>query len=197
MSHDLLIALRALAADIGGDLKWFAERMHDLPQTPATPNPQPVCASLPARCAGASALTAPVRDALLAAAPGLPWVQSYTTEDAGFDRHYLDNYAFVNIVSPHSGLYRSDEMRVTVGFWGEGLIYPDHAHQPEEWYVMLAGTCDLTSAGSGTRACGPGDVVHHAPWQRHSASFIPGPLLACAYWRGDGLMDKSAFYGAP
>jgi len=194
MTPALLSALTHLARNIGGDLTWFADRMEGLKMSPdARPMPHPVCDTLLARCQETSDLTAPATQALMQAVPHLPWTQSYTETD-GFDAHYLANYAFVNVVSPQ-GLYVSDDMRISVGFWGEGLIYPDHAHQPEEWYVMLAGSCTLTSDGVGTRVLRAGEIAHHTPWQRHSARMNPGPLLAAAYWRGDGLMDTSTFYG--
>ncbi len=192
----LLETLTTLARTIGGELAWFADRMAGLtPDPQAQPAPHPVCETLAARCVSTTSLTQPATQALLNAAPHLPWTQSYTESD-GFDAHYLANYAFVNVISP-KGLFLSDDMRVSIGFWGEGLRYPDHAHAPEEWYVMLAGSCTLTSDGVGTRVLRAGQIAHHAPWQRHAADMRPGPLLAAAFWRGDGLMDKSTFYDTP
>lgn len=194
MPERLLTALTTLAREIGGELDWFADRMQGLPRDPsAAPNPQPLTARLDARCGDGTDLTHPVRNALMAAATELPWTQSYR-KSRRFDQHYLDNYGFVNVISPRDGLYRSDEMRISIGFWGEGLCYPLHAHEPEEWYVMLTGGCRMTSEGVGTYPAPPGTVVHHTPWQKHAARMEPGPLLACAYWRGSGLMDISTFY---
>ncbi len=196
MPEKLLKELQTLARTLDGDLTWFADRMDGLTRAPeATPAHVPVLETLPNRCGATTPVTAPVVEALLAAATALPWTQSYTPED-GFSRGYLDNYGFVNVVSP-KGLFHSDEMRISVGFWGEGLRYPDHAHAPEEWYVMLAGGCSLTSDGTGTRPVMAGEIAHHSPWQRHAADFDLGPLLAVAYWRGEGLMDKSIIYETP
>ena len=194
MSASLLRELTGLARHIGGELDWFADRMGDLQRhQDATPRLHPAVPTIAARIGPGTSTTQPVIDALLDSATTLPWTQSYTKADTGFDRHYLDNYAFLNIASP-VGLYRANDIRVTIGFWGDGLRYPMHAHAPEEWYVMLAGSCVMHSEGMPPRPCGPGDVVHHTPWQKHAATFTPGPLLAAAYWRGAGLMDKSTFY---
>ena len=194
MPDTLQTALTALARRSGPDLAWFADRMDGLAAAPAArPNLHPVVPTIADRTPPGTALTQPVIDALLSCADALPWTQSCTTEDSGFDQHYLDNYAFLNLVSP-IGLYVSDDIRVTLGFWGEGLACPTHAHAPEEWYVMLAGSCVLHSESRAPRPCGPGDVVHHAPWQKHRAEFTPGPLLAAAFWRGAGLMNKYTFY---
>jgi len=193
MSQRLLSNLTTLARHLGGELTWFADRMTGLDRHPdAHPAPHPVADQLATRCTATAPLTQGVTDALIAAAHDLPWTQSYTKSD-GFDAHYLANYAFVNVVSPR-GLFHADDMRVSIGFWGEGLHYPTHAHAPEEWYVMLAGSCTLNSAGIGPRVLKAGDTAHHTPWQRHAADMVPGPLLAVAYWRGEDLMGKSKFY---
>ena len=193
MPDILLTALRDLARNIGGDLTWFADRMDGLPRNPdARANPQPVCAKLDATCTGGTALTTPVRDALLRTKGDLPWTQSYD-EGERFDRHYLDNYSMVNVISPE-GLYVSNDMRVSFGYWGPGLRYPLHAHEPEEWYVFLTGSCDLTSEGNGTQHFAAGTFKHHNPWQKHAAVMGPDGLLAAAFWRGSGLMDISRFF---
>lgn len=193
MTGALLQEVTALARKIGGELTWFADRMEGLPRSAdAVPQSVPVLAGLPRRCTDTVPLTAPCTRAFLDAAADLPWVQSYTAED-GFSRGYLENYGFVNVVSP-IGLFHSDDMRISIGFWGEGLRYPLHSHAPEEWYVMLSGGCTLTSEGTGARPVMAGNVTHHTPWQRHAADFDHGPLLALAFWRGDGLMNKSTIH---
>jgi hypothetical protein len=196
MPQQLLSELQKMARAIGGELSWFADRMEGLHIAPSVrPSSVPVLNSMPNRLGETDAVTQPVVSALIQDMHSLNWTQSYDRED-GFSKGYLDNYGFVNIVSP-KGHYLSRTIRVSVGFWGEGLRYPDHAHAPEEWYVMLAGGCDLTSEGIGTRPLSAGQIAHHVPWQRHSAEMKNTPLLAAAFWRGEGLMDKSIIYEDP
>lgn len=52
------------------------------------------------------------------------WQQSYSVED-GFDEHYLNNYGWFNLISPE-GPFKSDAVRVSFGYWGEGLDYKEH-----------------------------------------------------------------------
>lgn len=37
----------------------------------------------------------------------------------------------------------------------------------------------------------PGDMIHHAPNQKHAIDMVPGPLPAMAFWKGAGLMANS------
>ena len=120
----------------------------------------------------------------------LSWQQSYTTQDPGIDQNYLDGYGWVNLVSSE-GIFETQNLRVTIGFWGAGLTYPEHAHGPEEWYVILSGHCAMNSAGREMRSCQRGDIIHHLPWQKHGFQVGDEDLLLMAFWRGDDLHAKS------
>lgn len=187
----LLQELTQLAARTEG-LAWFAARMQGLPVLDAEPLRLPVCNRIEKLAVSGkqvSEATAPAVTALASALPRLRWQQTYTEAD-GFTRDWLDNYGWVNLISPE-GLYQSDEMRLSIGYWGTGQHYGEHSHAPEETYLILAGQARFDSEGRPARDAGPGDTIHHAPHQKHAIDMVPGPLLAAAFWRGDDLLKKS------
>lgn len=112
MPARLLTELTQLAARTEG-LDWFAARMQNLPVLQVEPRRLPVCEKIEELAdAGrqVSKATAPVVAALVFALPRVRWQQTYTEAD-GFSREWLDNYGWVNLISPE-GLYQSDEMRL-------------------------------------------------------------------------------------
>ncbi|MBY6142344.1 hypothetical protein KUV26_23210 [Leisingera daeponensis] len=192
MPARLLNELTQLAARTEG-LAWFAARMQGLPMLEMQPYRLPVCKGIEelAYTSGrqASEATAPAVAALVSALPRLRWQQTYTEAD-GFSRDWLDNYGWINLISPE-GLYQSDEIRLSIGYWGAGQQYGEHSHAPEETYLILAGKARFHSEGRPAQDAGPGDTIHHAPHQKHAIDMVPGPLLAAAFWRGDALLEKS------
>lgn len=170
-----------IAAFIGGALDA------ELPYRAAEPATLPAVAALP-RCRGLAApATAALTEAVIAAAPELCWRQSYTDDEVG--AHFLANYGWFNLVSP-DGPYRSEACRVSVGYWGAGLDYPDHRHDPEEIYLVLAGSARFRRAGSPPRPVGPGGTYHNPAGVMHGTAMTPGPLLAMAFWKGERLTAK-------
>lgn len=185
---DLLGSLAALARNRSADLAWFADRMTDAARLETPAERLPHHDLIAASAAHASAETREATTRLIAASGALRWRRSYTAAD-GFSPAYLDRYGWVNLVSPE-GLFLSPEMRVSIGYWGAGLTYPEHSHAPEEIYLILAGGAVFSSEGRAPRVCGAGDIVHHRPHQRHSMAMRDGPMLAAAFWRGEGLLRK-------
>lgn len=181
--------LKKLASQSGDDLAWFADRMADLPRRTVAPRMLPVVTLLEQVLPCTNSKTLEVTQAICATANLLNWQQSYTRAD-GFDQEFLDNYGWFNLVSPE-GIYLSGEMRISVGHWGAGSHYSEHWHQPEEFYIVLAGCAEFQSQGSAPRQCHAGDVIHHRSNQRHSIVTSDQPLLAAAFWRGEGLVAKS------
>lgn len=185
---NLLTQIRDLAGGSGGQVAWFADRMNGLKKEPPPAQLLDVCEKLKDLSGLATSQTRPAVDAVITAASFLHWQRSYTLKD-GFDQHYLDNYGWFNLVSPE-GIYLSEEIRVSVGYWGSGLEYKEHWHEPEEFYLVLAGGGDFYSEGRPALTAGPGDVIHHVSNQKHAISMSKGPLLAAALWRGKGLLAK-------
>jgi dimethlysulfoniopropionate lyase len=186
----VLDKLTALADGAGDDLAWFAGEMQGVRPIDVNPRSLPVCALLKDTTNLANTRTRPAVQAICDAAPDLCWQQSYTEAD-GFSAEYLNAYGWFNLISPE-GVFRSDSIRVSVCYWGAGQHYLEHWHEPEEFYLVLAGSAKFHSAGSAPRRCNAGDVIHHASNQAHAIDITPGPLLAAAFWRGNGLLAKSS-----
>lgn len=133
--------------------------------------------------------TLPLVTAIIGAGPYIEWQHSYTEED-GFDADYLSHSGWFNLVSPEGPLFDPD-IRISVGYWGQGLHYQEHWHEPEEIYIPLSGQALFHSEGRSSRQCGPGEMVVHERNQKHSIDMDPDPLLAMAVWRGKNLLKKS------
>lgn len=133
-------------------------------------------------------LTASLVEAIIAAKDVVEWQQSYSQAD-GFDEDYLNRYGWFNLISP-DGPFLSENLRVSVGFWGEGLYYKEHWHEPEELYLVLSGAATFISQGREPRDCTIGEAVFHESNQPHAIDMTPGPLLAMAFWRGNKLVAK-------
>jgi len=160
----------------------------DLPLELPTARWLPAVALLPSVSTCSSDITQPLVTALVAAKDVLEWQRSYTETD-GFDADYLARYGWFNLVSPE-GPYVSDTLRISVGYWGMGLYYKEHWHEPEEYYLVLGGRATFLSEGQVSRDCVPGDIIYHKSNQPHAIDVTPGPLLAMAVWRGKGLVAK-------
>lgn len=186
--ENLLAQMQQLVTNIGGEVGWFAAQMEGLVQNMVSSQCLPVCGKLHKLQGLASKHTKPVVEAIISTAPLLCWQQSYSAED-GFDRAYLDNYGWFNLVAPQA-VFESDIIRVSVGYWGEGLLYREHWHEPEEFYVVLAGGGRFSSKAKPSRWCTAGDVVHYLSNQKHAIEMTNGPLLAAAFWRGNALVTK-------
>ena len=130
----------------------------------------------------------PLIRAIYNARLNLKWQQSYTAED-GFDEHYLNHWGWFNLISP-DGPLKSEKIRIPFAYWGEGLDYKEHWHEPEETYFVLAGRANFYSEGVPARVCGADDVIHHYSNQHHRIQMQPGPLLAMAIWEGQNLSRK-------
>jgi len=152
------------------------------------PKTLPVVAHLTSVATRPDDVTALLVDAIIAARDVLHWQQSYSQAD-GFDEDYLARYGWFNLISP-DGPFVSEDLRVSVGYWGEGLFYKEHWHEPEEIYLVLSGAATFISEGRAPRACTIGETVFHESNQPHAIDMTPGRLLAMAFWRGNALVVK-------
>ncbi|MEM7056415.1 MAG: dimethylsulfonioproprionate lyase family protein [Pseudomonadota bacterium] len=131
--------------------------------------------------AASSAATSDVTARLIDAAPFLPWRQTYDADD-GFDQRFLDAYGWTDLAGPE-GPYKARGFRLMLGYWGKGLIYPDHSHPPEEHYMVLAGSAWFRLDDDPFEKRGPGQVFHVPAGAVHSAEMRDEGLLAISIWR--------------
>ena len=168
-----------------GEALFADHKTVDLP-----PTQLPMFDELPNVAGLGEVSTQPIVDAVLAAAPHLCWRRSYTLEDEGIDQNHLDHNGWFNLIAP-SGPFVSEELRLGIGYWGKGLRYPRHWHEPEEIYLTLAGSLIYHSEGRASVEGGPGSSICHYSNQPHSADFSISPALVAGFWRGNGLETKS------
>ncbi|WP_135501992.1 dimethylsulfonioproprionate lyase family protein [Roseovarius aestuariivivens] len=171
--HSTLPAARAFCP-WPQDLRWQPRDAHPLPAADL------MCAD-PGLVKKAAA---PLLAALQAIAPYVEWRHSYTAEEVG--QKFLDTFGWFELAGPE-GHFRSDQARITVGYWGPGLYYPRHQHPPAELYTIVSGTALFDADGAPPRLLGPGDTRVHAPEQPHAMTTSDQPLLALVFWRGAGL----------
>jgi mannose-6-phosphate isomerase-like protein (cupin superfamily) len=178
-AHDLLAAKAGPLDLTEADLETIA------PGEAPAPATLPALALLDDMAALCTPETRPVVESVLAARPHLAWRQTYSESD-GFDADYLARYGWCDLAGPH-GPYRAQGLRIMIGYWGQGLVYPDHSHPPEEHYLVLAGSSWIALGDAPLRRYGPGDVFHTPAGAVHSAEMRDAPLLALALWRGADL----------
>ena len=53
----------------------------------------------------------------------------------------------------------------------QGAVVPEHSHPHEQWTMVMAGSLDLTVAGT-LHVLTPGKVLYIAPHERHSARAV-------------------------
>lgn len=184
----LLEQTRALVASEPALCAFVGDALEGLDLRPTAPRSLPVIPQITACTARTTALTAPLTETIRAVAPMLHWKQSYTEAQVG--AHHLANYGWFNLVSPE-GPYVNADMRVSVGYWAQGLIYPGHRHLPEEIYCVLAGGGRFETEGRAPVEAGPGTLVHHPSNILHGMDLHSEPLLAMAFWTGEALLRVS------
>lgn len=113
----------------------------------------------------------------------LPWWQTDGYLDVLSDT-FLDNYGYVRLVGPEPAIARAPDVRVGIAIWGPGLDYPSHNHEAEELYHVLAGEVTFRWEDGSSKKMGPGDVVHHAPWEHHAQQFWDDAAVLLYCWTG-------------
>lgn len=154
------------------------------------PEAMPVLTHLEAARAQTTPAFQPLVDAIVDEAPNFHWIRSYKA-DQGVEADFLERYAYINFVSP-MGPFVAEDTRITIAFWGAGLLYPEHWHEPEEMYAIIAGAARFRADGRAPRKVGVGDFVHHASNQVHATDMTPGPLLSVIGWKGGELLTPPA-----
>lgn len=170
-------------------LREFAAWPEDPVFTSPVPRQVPMIPALEAM-AGDS----PLHAALAAVCPHARWVQTYTEAEVG--RHFLDHYGHIEIFGT-DGVFRTDRCRAFIGYWGPGLFYPPHDHEPEEIYLVLSGSCRFEADGDAPAELEPGGVKFHRSKQSHAMTMGDEGMLALCLWRGAGLADKAKLNSPP
>ncbi len=187
VSHILTEAKKLIAQNLALS-KYTNMPENPLPYTVQKPRTLPVVTLLANMAGQCSPDTEPLTQAIIDGADCLYWQQSYSADQVG--DAYLDKYGWFNLISP-DGPFVSSELRLSIGMWGQGLYYPEHWHEPEEKYCVLAGGAKFMAKGRLPMVVKAGGIVHHESNQPHAMDMQDSPLLALAIWRGGALTRPS------
>jgi len=195
IDHGLLSALSAYvdghaAAEVarfhrafdGADAQWSAVGRSHLPASDILAAAEPLCAP---ETAAIVALFCEARDTLR-------WEQSYKKSDGVVGDDMLAGYGFAEIVGKW-GPFVSDGIRAGIGVWGPGIDYPIHRHEPEEAYVIAAGSAVFAVGEAAPAVCKAGDAVFVPSLTPHGFRTTGEPLVVLYYWCGGNLRETSTF----
>lgn len=132
--------------------------------------------------------TAPIVAAVQAVASVAHWQLTYSEDEVGLD--FINRYGWFELLGP-TGHYFSDSLRAYIAFWGEGLTYAMHLHEPEELYVVLAGSAEFHSLSQPSAMVRPEGTRYHASNQPHAMETLAEPVLTLVLWRGSGLQASA------
>ena len=171
------------------DMRRFARWPDDIIWTKRKAVPIPAISHLQARSGTPNMRTARLHNAIIALAPHVEWRHTYSEAEVGAD--FLSRYGWFELVGPE-GHFHSEQTRMTVGFWGNGLHYDWHQHRAEELYCVLSGSALFMAGNRPQRKLRAGGFQMHGSNEPHAMITVGQPLLAFVIWRGEGLADPPA-----
>ena len=122
----------------------------------------------------------------------LRWEQSYRKQDGLVPDAMLAAYGFAEIIGLR-GPFVSDRIRAGIAIWGAQLDYPQHQHQAEEVYIVLAGSAEFSFDNSMAKTRGAGDVVFVESNRRHGFHTSDESLVVFYLWQAGDLRQTSSF----
>ena len=107
---------------------------------------------------------------------------SWQDASRGVPEFMKKGYSFTEIIG-QDGFFLHDSLRLGFFLQAPWIDYPAHAHDAEEWYLVLSGRAewqiddDVYQAEEGT-------IFHHPPTAGHRMLTFENPLLAIWIWTG-------------
>jgi len=108
----------------------------------------------------------------------LQWHQA----SRGVPEIFEGGYSF-SVIIGDSGLIPSTKIRMGLFLQNKNVDYPSHAHEAEEFYLILSGY-GLWQIGNSWYDAIPGRIFHHQPGESHRMITESEPLLAIWIWTG-------------
>lgn len=134
--------------------------------------------------------TQPILDAVFTAASGINWYQSSAER---VPPGWVERSAATQLIGPDGGMVGPDQSRLGLFYLSPGLNYPNHWHDPEEFYVVLAGSATWTVDGISNNL-GPGAFSLTPSGAHHAIVTGEEPMLALWGWRGEDTSFASYGY---
>ena len=96
---------------------------------------------------------------------------------------FFEGGYFYSLIIGDSGLVPSTNIRMGFYLQNKNVDYPSHAHDAEEYYLILSGHGSWQIGNSWYDAI-PGSIFHHQPGASHRMITESEPLLAIWIWTG-------------
>jgi mannose-6-phosphate isomerase-like protein (cupin superfamily) len=122
----------------------------------------------------------------------LHWEQTYRKQDGLVSDAMLAAYGFAEIIGLR-GPFVSDRIRAGIAVWGTQVEYPQHQHQAEEVYIVLAGSADFSFDNNTAETRGAGDVIFVESNRRHGFRTADESLVVFYLWQAGDLRQTSSF----
>ena len=100
----------------------------------------------------------------------------------GVPEFFEGGYSF-SVIIGDSGLFPSTNIRMGLYLQNQNVDYPSHAHEAEEFYLILSGHGSWQIGNSWYDAI-PGRIFHHQPGESHRMITESQPLLGFWIWTG-------------
>jgi len=100
----------------------------------------------------------------------------------GVPEFFEGGYSF-SVIIGDSGLVSSKKIRMGFFLQNQNVDYPSHAHEAEEFYLILSGHGSW-QIGKSWYDANPGRIFHHQPGESHRMITESEPLLAIWIWTG-------------
>ena len=165
----------------------LVDRAVDLAST-ADPAPCPF-PDLERGIALANDTTRPAVDALIAAAPVMPWRRP---DAAVVPPGWADRAATVELIGPDGAIAPLTNERFGIFLLDTECDYPDHWHDAEELYVVLAGSGQWTVDDAFRTLCA-GDYSRTPTRAHHAILTTDQPVFTVYGWSGDTSYDTYGF----
>ena len=100
----------------------------------------------------------------------------------GVPEFFEGGYSF-SVIIGDSGLVPSKKIRMGLFLQNQNVDYPPHAHEAEEFYLILSGYGSWQIGNSWYDAI-PGRIFYHQPGESHRMITESEPMLAIWIWTG-------------
>ena len=101
----------------------------------------------------------------------------------GVPEFFEGGYSY-SVIRGDSGLVPSKNIRMFLFLQNQNVDYPSHAHDAEEYYLILSGRGSW-QIGNIWHDAIPGRIFHHQPEDSHRMITKSEPLLAVWIWTGE------------
>lgn len=134
--------------------------------------------------------TRPMLEAIAGAASSITWWQS---DAARVPPGWVERSGATQLIGPDGTLVGPNQCRLGLFYLSPDLLYPDHWHDPDEFYLILAGSVKM-SVDDRVEILGPGDFSVTPSGAVHSLETTDTPMLAMWGWSGDDTSFDSYSY---